>query len=165
MRLAPLSMDHAEGMFRMWSRPEVCAYAGPAEDAEGLPLELPARSRATSDRLIAFWLDRAKRGTGFRWAVLLPEPIGFVGAVGFNTLGACAEYAYHFDPTHWGGGLATEASRLAIAWAISFGSEAVEAFIEEANVASIRLVERLGFAVVEPSSDGLARYVLARTDR
>ena len=30
VRLVPLSMAHAEGMFRMWSRPEVCTYAGPA---------------------------------------------------------------------------------------------------------------------------------------
>jgi len=164
LRLEPLASSHTEGMFALWREPAVCEYSGPAIDAKGRLLELPAASSATSDRLLEFWLDRAQMGTGFRWAVMLEERSAFIGAVGFNSLGACAEYAYHFNPRYWGAGLATEASRIALSWRFAEGSESVEAFIEDANAPSIRLAERLGFRVVS-GAEGLSRYVLRRAEQ
>lgn len=162
IRLEPLSRSHARGMFALWSEPLVCAHAGPAEDATGREIALPADSLSDSDRLLEFWLDRSRAGTGFRWAVIDTEAEGFLGAVGFNALGECAEYAYHFHPRCWGEGLATEASRLAVEWAFSEGSEAIEVFIEPANTRSIRLAERLGFERAGESTGAPERYVLHR---
>ena len=162
LRLEPLALTHSPGMFRLWKEEAVCRYSGNALDSEGCEILLPAQSPDDSDRLIEFWLARAQAGSGFRWA--LSHEGEFVGAVGFNALGACAEYAYHLHPDAWGAGLAMEASGLALSWVFARGAEAAEAFIEPANGASIRLVERLGFSA-EEIEEGLIRYVLRSQDR
>jgi RimJ/RimL family protein N-acetyltransferase len=130
-------------MFELWSQPEVCKHSGPAVDSSGRAIELPARAPSESDRLLEYWLE-------------------FVGAVGFNALGACCEYAYHLVPRFWGAGLASEASRIAADWAFSHGAESVEAFVEPANPRSVRLVERLGYRRIHQRPEGPSRYVLTR---
>ena len=161
VRLEPLGSMHSRGMFDLWREAAVCEYAGPAFDADGNTIDLPARSQSESDRLIRYWVDRSRAGTGFRWAVILREPSEFIGAVGFNALGPCSEYAYHFVPQFWGSGLASEASRLALSWAFSEYSECVELFIETDNIKSTRLAEGLGFELQTRMQDELPRYVLA----
>jgi RimJ/RimL family protein N-acetyltransferase len=148
-------------MFALWSAPEVCLHSGPASDSAGLAIPLPASRASDSDRLLGFWLDRAQQGTGFRWAVMAKQDDAFVGAVGFNALGECAEYAYHFLPDDWGKGYAAEAARLALGWVFEYGARNVEAFITSENARSIRLVERLGFTLAETEADPLPRWVLA----
>ena len=160
LRLEPLSPAHSQGMFELWRRSEVSEHSGPAVDSEGRTIDLPAASRSESDRLLQYWLDRSRAGTGFRWAVLQRDPLRFAGAVGFNALGTCSEYAYHFVPEFWGGGLAYEASRLAFSWCFSTGSESIEVFIDPGNTRSIRLAERLGFEPSNEAKGGPPRYVL-----
>ncbi|MCP5055655.1 MAG: GNAT family N-acetyltransferase [bacterium] len=160
LTLEPLSPSHAAGNFELWSHPEVCAYSGECVDAEGKAISMPVTSLSESNRLLRFWIDRGKAGTGFRWAVLSHDRAEFLGAVGFNALGACAEYAYHFVPRHWGKGLAAEASHLALGWAETEGTRTVEAFILPENVRSVRLAEGLGFDQAGPGEDGTLRYLL-----
>lgn len=162
VRLEPLCSSHSIGMFDLWREPAVCEYSGLAFDSARRPIELPTRSRSESDRLLQYWLDRSRAGTGFRWAVIDLDSSEFIGAVGFNRLGARSEYAYHFIPRFWGMGLATEASRLALSWLFSRQSELVELFIEPDNAHSIRLAERLGFEALTRPTDELSRYVLTR---
>lgn len=162
LRLEPLSPAHSHEMFELWRQPEVCEHSGPSVDSEGKSIDLPAAARSESDRLLVYWLDRWRAGTGFRWAVVLRGPSDFVGAVGFNALGPCSEYAYHFVSQFWGLGLAMEASRLALSWSFSSGAEAIEAFIEPANTRSIRLAERLGFSLFSQSAGRPHRYVLTQ---
>jgi RimJ/RimL family protein N-acetyltransferase len=149
-------------MFELWHQPEVCEHSGPAVDSKGQNIPLPAESPRDSDRLLRYWIDRSRAGTGFRWAAVLSASSRFVGAVGFNSLGVRPEYAYHFVPKYWGAGLASEASRISLSWAFSRGSECVEAFIEPANVRSLRLAKRLGFERSDESKGGPARYVVSR---
>jgi RimJ/RimL family protein N-acetyltransferase len=162
VRLEPLAISHAQGMFDLWREPAVCAYSGSAVDWEGQAIELPARTRAESDRLLHFWLERASAETGFRWAVSLLDPARFVGAIGFNTLGSCAEYAYHFVPKFWGMGLAKESSELAMSWMFSKTTNSIEVFVEPANRESIRLATRLGFELDVMHSGDTPRFVLPR---
>jgi ribosomal-protein-alanine N-acetyltransferase len=164
LRLEPLSEAHSEDMYDLWSQAQVCEHSGPATDSAGLAIPLPAASRSESDRLLHFWLDRARAGTGFRWAVMLREEDAFAGAVGFNALGPSSEYAYHFVPRFWKRGLAAEASRLAVAWAFGRGAESIESFIERENVASIRLAERLGFRPDEAATSEVPRYLLTKEE-
>ncbi len=160
IRLEPLGLEHSQGMFSLWREPEVCRHSGPAVDAEARPIDLPAASADESNRLIDFWLDRARSGSGFRWAVIHRDEDCFTGAVGFNALGECAEYAYHFVPRFWGAGLAAEASRLAFWWAASTGVSSIEAFIEAGNERSIRLAERLGFRATPRPEGRPPRYLM-----
>ena len=157
LRLEPLTMAHSAGMFGLGSGEEVCRYAGPAVDADSLPIGIPAATSADSDRIIDFFVRRAGAGLGFRWA-LLTEPDGiFVGALGFNHLGPCPELAYHLHPDAWGQGLMAEACRAGLAWVS--GASQVQAFIDPANIASIKLAERLGFRTSGEMVGQALRYV------
>lgn len=160
LSLEPLSASHAQGMFDLWSEPEVCRYSGSAEDIDGNPIELPARNIDASNLILDFFLHHQALGNGFRWAVCRKFS-GFVGALGFNELGPCAELAYHQHPQFWGQGLMTEACRAAISWVTrDFGASSVQAFVDPDNTASIRLLERLAFHPTGELRDGAIRYLL-----
>jgi ribosomal-protein-alanine N-acetyltransferase len=162
VRLEPLSHAHSAGMFAMWSRPEVCQFAGPVADFNGDPVPLPAIDASVSDRIIDFFVRSAAVGTGFRWALLDRSDGAFVGAVGFNALGTCSQIAYHMLPEFWGRGLMTEAALAAIDWLRGrTGSETVEALIEESNATSIRLALRLGMKATRESAGGANRYLMS----
>ena len=163
MFLEPLSMSHSQGMFDLWSEPRVCEFSGPAVDSFGRPIPLPAESEVESDLLLHFWLDRARAATGFRWAVISSETREFIGAVGFNSLGDCSEFAYHLIPRWWGSGFGTEASRGAIDWSFGQGSTSIELFASPSNRKSIRLAERLGFETAGEPNDDLQRFMLTRS--
>lgn len=159
--LEPLTLAHSAGMFAMWSRPEVCRHSGPAFDLNGEPIRLPARTADDSDRIITFFLYGAAQGLRFRWAMMRRSDGGFVGAVGFNTLGPCSELAYHLAPEAWGQGLMTEAAKSALDWLrVQPDAAAVEAFVDPANTASIRLAERLGLRATGETAEGAARYLM-----
>ncbi len=175
--LEPLTQAHSDGMFALWSAPEVCAYSGRAFDLHGHEIPLPAQSAHDSDRIIAFFQAMQAGGTGCRWAMrsLVADVPGgavgaanagafagaFVGAVGFNAMGACAELAYHLHPRFWGNGLMQEACGAVLAWlCVRKGTQQVEAFIEQDNLASVRLAQRLGFLRAQSAKDGAQRYVL-----
>ncbi|MEQ9142939.1 MAG: hypothetical protein RLO08_01140 [Parvibaculaceae bacterium] len=66
LRFVPLSFDHSDGMFRLWSHPDVCRYAGPVSDYDGNALSMPAAAPAVSDKIIDFWLRAGADGWGFR---------------------------------------------------------------------------------------------------
>lgn len=160
--MQPLSAAHSAGMFAMWSQAAVCEYSGAAFDWYGEPITLPAVTPADSDRIIDFFMRSAATGTRFRWAVLTASENAFIGAVGFNILGTCSEYAYHQDPRFWGRGYTTEASLAAFGWLRTQpGCEKVEAFIEPANRASIRLATRLGLRATGALSGGAERYAMS----
>lgn len=77
----------------------------------------------------------------------------------------CCEIAYHLIPRYWGKGLMSEACLSAIKWAtVSVGATAIEAYIGPANVASTRLIDRLGFMATGESRDGADRYLLSTAD-
>jgi len=158
--LQPLSNAHSDGMFALWSCPEVCRYSGIAKDNQGQLICLPARTAADSDKILQFFLQRAASGVAFRWALLKRSDGAFIGAAGFNSIGVCSEYAYHLHPTHWGNGLMTEASRVALRWLFSDPArKSAEAFVVHENVRSIRLAERLGLASTDTIRDSARRYV------
>ena len=157
--LEPLTLAHSAGMFAMWSQAEVCRYSGPGFDLDGRPIRLPAVTPEDSDKIIIFFLKGAADGARFRWAMLSRSDRAFVGAVGFNRLGACSELAYHMRPEFWGQGLMGEAGHAALAWLHGrAGAEIVEAFVDPENLASIRVAERLGLRMTGDVMDGAAGY-------
>ena len=159
LTLEPLSLAHSAGRVAMWARPEVGRYAGPAADYGGRPIRLPAETPADSDRIIDFFVRCAADGTRFRWAARLDG--AFVGAIGFNALGPCSEIAFHQRPEFWGRGLMAEAATAALAWLrMRPDAQEVEAFVDPANLASIRLTERLGLRRTGETAEGADRYLM-----
>ncbi len=165
LELETLTVAHSTGMFELWSAPQVCEYSGAAEDFTGNPIVLPVRTAADSDRIIDFFAQHKRQGSAFRWAMILRENQDFTGAIGFNSIAECSEIAYHLIPRYWRKGLMSEACRSAIRWAATtIGVTAIEAFIEPANVASIGLIDSLGFTATGESKDGADRYLLSTAD-
>jgi len=160
LRLEPFARHHSDGIFALWSNPEVCRYSGEAHDWEGRPIDLPARSPSDSDKILDFFMRRAAEGSGVRWAVISKGEDLCIGAVGLNAIAPTVELAYHFQPDHWGSGYATEACTAVVDWCRSSRPHTpIEAFVDAENVASIRLIRRLGFEETTALRDGARRYV------
>ena len=163
LRLEPFARHHSGGVFALWSNAEVCRYSGEAHDWEGRPIDLPARFPSDSDRILDFFMRRAAEGTGVRWEVVSKNGDLCLGAVGLNAVTPTAELAYHFHPDHWGLGYATEACTAVLEWCRSKRPDTtIEAFVDAENVASVHLIQRLGFEETVTLRDGARCYVLQR---
>ena len=81
-----------------------------------------------------------------------------------DSLGRCAEYAYHLLPRYWHLGLMSEATRAAFEWVREIGCVELEAFIDLANTASVRFAERNGLLRSGESANGAARFVRTLAD-
>lgn len=154
LKMEPISLVHSQGMYDLWADASVCKYSGTVKDYRGNAINTPVASHNESDLIIDFWLRAVADGWGFRWAILLLDADNtFIGTVGFNSLTACPEIAFHLLPRHWGQGFMTEASEAAIDWRRGHGATEIEAFIEPENISAIALARRLGMkatdAVVE----------------
>lgn len=157
--LTALSYDHSEAMFRLWSHPDVCRYSGTVTDYDRNEIPMPAASPEDSDKIIDFWQRAAADAWGFRWAILERSTAQMVGHIGFNSLGATSELAYHLHPDHWGKGIMSEAAAVAIDWALTaHPGTKLEAFIEPENEGSVRLAQRLHFSPTGHFSEGAERY-------
>jgi [ribosomal protein S5]-alanine N-acetyltransferase len=82
------------------------------------------------------------------WLVALKdtlEPIGMCGLLKRDQL-PDVDLGYAFLPEFWSRGYATESARAVLDWAADRGIDRVLAIVSPANAASIRLLEKLGFA-------------------
>ena len=101
------------------------------------------------------YLDRHLRNweeDGFgTWAAARRDTPGLIGFVGLGTVRwlpevmPAVELGYRFHPRHWGLGLATEGGRAALRFGFeALGLERIIGIFEPPNVASGRVMERLG---------------------
>jgi RimJ/RimL family protein N-acetyltransferase len=153
-------------LIRSFERADVPAYAEIVADprvtrwiGDGEPLSF-AQAEANVEDLIA--LDRT---TGIsRYAVELDgELIGFCG---FRDLGDHIDFGWRYAHRHWGRGYATEAARAVLAHGIDeLKLTRIVAVAYEANVGSVRVIEKLGFEHVETLDDPrgpIVKYVEPR---
>jgi ribosomal-protein-alanine N-acetyltransferase len=158
--LEALAPEHSADLFALWRAPEVCRFSGPACDAAGRPVTLPARTAADSDGILAFFLAAARTGRGCRWVARRRDDGAAVGALGFNAFDPIPELAFHQRPAYWGRGYMTEAADALLAWVAGRSDASVcEAFVDPDNTASIRLLARLGFEEQGIERDGARRWV------
>jgi RimJ/RimL family protein N-acetyltransferase len=85
------------------------------------------------------------------WTVLLRAEQRIIGWGGLNIdpfdPGWGIEVSYYFHRDYWGRGLATELVRAALQHGFgALGLDAVGAFVRPANTASVRVLEKCGFA-------------------
>src|ERR1700760_1552913 len=119
--------------------PEVHTYLGGPRSRDDLERELPATPEGWPGSFVV------ERDGGMIGQILLRRPARHrPAALGKVDLG------YLFLPRAWGFGYATEACRAALAWlAVALPGEPVVLTTQTANVASMRLAEKLGFTEVE----------------
>jgi RimJ/RimL family protein N-acetyltransferase len=136
----------AEGIFELDSNPEVHRYLG----------NDPVTSREQCHAAIAHIMGQYERNGIGRWAVILKETEEFIGWAGLklesNVNGHEQFYdlGYRFIQKHWGKGYASEAAQ---AW-VDYGFnvmklEKINAFIDADNVASRKVIEKVGLKFIE----------------
>ncbi len=153
--LREFTLDDAEAFFELHRDPAVTRFtsdAGPATVDEARDI---LRTRPIA--------DYQKYGYG-RWACILKSNGQLIGMTGLKYLDDLREVdiGYRLLPAHWGRGLATEASRPAIRY--GFGVlhlERIIGLVDPANVASVRVLEKLGLnfsEMVEYRGSPAAKY-------
>jgi RimJ/RimL family protein N-acetyltransferase len=124
-------------------------------------VEEPAR---TSARLATFLREQAERGWT-KWRV--EDRVGrMIGRAGFNLSGdgRRRELGYVLEPASWGQGLGTELAGALLRWHVEHldGLDpSVQAWAFDGNAASLRVLEKCGFAATgERDGRGMTRYLL-----
>jgi RimJ/RimL family protein N-acetyltransferase len=139
LTLRPLVPADAAGLFRIILDPENVRFLGTV---------------STSIEQIRSYIEKhitenAPHGLGFCAAILRStgDMIGRAGLFLSNIGGKDEiELAYLFDKNHWGRGYATEAARAFIKYGDEIGVGRMIAIVHPLNVASIRVIEKSGFA-------------------
>lgn len=87
-----------------------------------------------------------------RYAVVLEgELIGFCG---FKPDGEHIDFGWRYAHRHWGWGYATEAARAVLRYGLEeLGLRGILAVAYEANIASVRVIEKLGFRLTERTTN------------
>ncbi|MFO1395185.1 MAG: GNAT family N-acetyltransferase [Steroidobacteraceae bacterium] len=141
LRLRRFTEGDLEPFFALCSRPEIIRYA------QARPLE--SLEQALEYMRTVPFRDYAEIGYGrfaCEWKAT-GEVVGFSGIKYVPEI-ADNELGYRFLPEYWGLGLATEAGRASIGFARDvLGLQRLVALVHPDNVASARVVTKLGFAV------------------
>jgi ribosomal-protein-alanine N-acetyltransferase len=154
--------------FELADRSDVAALLGDAVAMQYVGDGKPADAAA-----VTRWLDDAIRRCGTEpggglWALHDRASGAFVGycGVGPGEDTDEPELTYALLPTWWGRGLATEAARAVLDLADRTLSE-LAATADPANIASLRILARLGFLATHTADDvhGLPTVFLRRTRR
>jgi ribosomal-protein-alanine N-acetyltransferase len=136
LRLRPFEPHDLDAIHRVYSDPAVMRWVGTG----------PVADRATTERMLAGYAAH-QRGHGFSfWAVMESASGALIGDAGLHrTAGGEVELGYTLGRAWWGRGYATEAGRAWLAAAFGeLGIDEVIALAEPQNVASLRVLEKLG---------------------
>jgi RimJ/RimL family protein N-acetyltransferase len=127
--------DDLDDLARLFSDPEVLRYVG-----DGKPASREEAGRALQS-IIKHWQTH---GFG-RWAVFDKRTKKFAGFGGLRSLFGTPEVVYHLAKANWGKGFATELARAALRFGFEVrGFDRIVAIAKPENVASIRVMDKLG---------------------
>lgn len=141
--LRPFKMGDEAGVFEFGSNPEVQKYTG-SPNLDSLEGAIALIQHV--------WLkDYARYGYG-RFAVIHKADnkiIGFCGVKYISELKQ-TDLAYRFLPEYWNKGIATESSKLILAYAFNtLKLKELIAFVADKNPASSAVLKKLGFSYFE----------------
>lgn len=145
--IRPLAMTDDEAMFEMDHDPLVHTYLG------NKPIETIEQER----EVIAYVMQQYKdRGIG-RWALVEKASGKFIGWVGFKLMKESVnkhvefiDFGYRLNSKYWNRGYASESGRACLDYGIrTLGYTDVYAMTDIDNGASRRVLEKLGFRLVE----------------
>jgi [ribosomal protein S5]-alanine N-acetyltransferase len=139
LRMRPFTEMDADAIFALQSNPQVLRYWDSP----------PWKDRSRADRFIATCREMEEEGSGVRLAIELAAEQRFIG---WCVLGnwdpdyRSATLGYCFGEAAWGQGFATEAAAALLQWAFAtLDLNRVEAETDTRNIASARVLEKLGF--------------------
>ena len=135
--------DDLEALARVFAKPEVWEFPF----GRGLTAD---ETRAFLDRKLDEWVTRGWS----QWAVTDKSSGTLIGFLGLNPPGflpevmPAVEVGWRLDPDYWGRGLATEGGRAALRFGFEvLGLDEIVSIYEPANVASGRVMQKLGMKV------------------
>ncbi len=133
--LREMTADDSEHAFKLNSDPEVLRHTGDG----------PFASVEAARAFLAAYPDYRKNGFG-RWAMVRKVDGTWLGWCGLKRLPAGdVDLGYRLLREYWGQGLATEAGRACLDLGFGrFDLEAIIGRVARENVASIRVLEKLG---------------------
>ena len=134
--------EDAESLFLLNSDPDVIKYTG----------DPPFESIDSAHRFIAEYDHYKKHGFG-RWAVLKKEDNKFIGWCGlkYNEENDI-DIGFRFFQNEWGKGYASEAAKATIEYgANNLSIQRIIGRAAKQNIASLRILEKLGFTYVKKS--------------
>jgi ribosomal-protein-alanine N-acetyltransferase len=136
LKLRPLTLEDSAAVFGYASNPEVARYT----------LWRPHPSELFTKGFIKVLTQPQT----MNWAITVPpsgEAIGMVFLHSYNKQHQKAEMAFNLGQENWGKGIATEAAKAVLDYAFKeLGLHRIEATCMPANLASIKVVEKIGFA-------------------
>lgn len=140
LKLRPFAEKDAEPLFALQSNADAMRY-----------WDAPAwTDEASVERFLAGCRKMSEEGSGARLAVESLADGAFLGWCTFNSWDPnfrSASLGYSFDKSSWGRGYATEAARAVLQWGFStLDLNRVQAETDTRNLASARVLEKLGFA-------------------
>lgn len=94
------------------------------------------------------WYEKNRSEGGFNWKIInkeTKEPVGVVSVYNFNAAHKKAELGYWLLPRFWQKGIASEVMVPVLEFWKKKGLHRLEAFVEDENIASMRLLEKYGF--------------------
>jgi RimJ/RimL family protein N-acetyltransferase len=157
--LRPRSLADTDACLRMDQEPEVTRYvSGPWSDPVAHRAFVEQRTRGPYPDGLRYWtLAPSDRPTEFvGWVLLIP----------LDAIGPEIEVGWRLRPAFWGLGYATEAASAVLRHGFDrMGLEEVLAEIDAANIASVRVAERIGLRRrASRTSEGRewVRYTLTR---
>lgn len=160
--LRPFTLDDAEIFLRLGTDPEIIRYTG---DPGGMKTLEDARATILARPLN----DYATYGYGRLACVLKSsgQVIGFNGLKFLTDLGE-TDLGYRLVPECWGMGLATEGARAALEHGFNeLKLPRILGLADPANLASVRILQKLGMRYVETFEYGghtAAKYVIDRPE-
>lgn len=139
VRLRSLAEPDVPALFAIFGDPVVTRYwSTPALPDEGAAAELLGEIR-----------ENVRIGRGFQWGIARRTDDAIVGTCTLyrpDFTHRRTEIGFALGQAHWGHGYASEAIRLAIAYAFDvLAFRRVEADVDPRNAASLRTLERAGF--------------------
>jgi ribosomal-protein-alanine N-acetyltransferase len=143
LALVALNLDHA---------PAVFAYASDS-DISRLVSWPRHETLETTRRLIALSMVGYVEGGHYEWGVVRRSDQAFLGTCGLgdiDTIRGVGELSYVLAKKYWGHGYATEAASAVLRFGfVQLGLRAVEAHAFSGNVASFRVMTKLGLRYLE----------------
>ena len=137
--LRPQAVTDAPGMYEVYSDEETMAFWS----------DEPVTTVGQAAKMIRADLDLAARGVAAFWSIVdkeTGEVLGKVTLIHYSAQNQRAEIGYILARRHWRKGLMSEALTAVIDFAFGpLGLHRLEADTDTENVASIALLEKLGF--------------------
>jgi RimJ/RimL family protein N-acetyltransferase len=144
-------------IIRSWRETDVDRYAAIVGKASVMKYIGDGRpeDHESARRFIAAAIEDERQGKPIFWAVESRATNELLGCCGFGICGGEVDMGWRYDDRHWGMGYGSEAARAVLAYAVkAFGFTRIISRADPANLGSIAIMKKLGFAFESEARNG-----------